>query len=100
LGEFFDHDGFDGLILSLPDGRTQIEFTQARGHVAPRAPTRDHLLVFYLEDRGAYEAAIARMRTLGFPSVASFNPYWDRHGATFEDPECYRVVMTRGALFR
>jgi len=25
--------------------------------------------------------------------VASFNPYWERAGRTFEDPDGYRVVF-------
>lgn len=97
LGEFKNHDGFDGLILSLPDGSTQLEFTRAHGHVAPRAPTQDHLLVFYIDDDLAFETARQRMQTHGFESVSSFNPYWDRYGVTFEDPEGYRIVLVRGA---
>lgn len=27
----------------------------------------------------------------------SFNPYWDRLGVTFEDPDGYRVVLQRDA---
>ncbi|WP_371418616.1 hypothetical protein [Acidisoma sp. S159] len=36
----------------------------------------------------------------GFPAVASFNPYWDQLGRTYEDPDGYRVVIQtpRGAL--
>ncbi|NWG47169.1 MAG: VOC family protein [Alphaproteobacteria bacterium] len=97
LAEFVGHEGFDGLILSLPDGHTQIEFTKAAGHVAPRAPTEDHLLVFYIDSVSAHTAAVLRMQAHGFEPVRSFNPYWDRHGVTFEDPEGYRVVIVRGA---
>jgi len=25
--------------------------------------------------------------------VKAFNPYWDRKGLTFEDPDGYRVVL-------
>jgi Questin oxidase-like len=28
-----------------------------------------------------------------FESVKAFNPYWDRNGKTFEDPDGYRVVL-------
>jgi hypothetical protein len=37
------------------------------------------------------------MRAAGFPPVPSFNPYWDRDGLTFEDPDGYRVVLQHGA---
>jgi len=33
------------------------------------------------------------MLAAGFRQVASFNPYWDRCGRTFEDFDGYRVVL-------
>jgi hypothetical protein len=33
------------------------------------------------------------MRDAGFAPVSSFNPYWDRDGLTFEDPDGYRAVL-------
>jgi prolyl oligopeptidase len=33
------------------------------------------------------------MRDAGFRQVASFNPYWEVRGCTFEDPDGYRVVV-------
>jgi catechol 2,3-dioxygenase-like lactoylglutathione lyase family enzyme len=97
LAEFAGHDGFDGLVLRVPGSRTQIEFTVAHGHAAPRAPTMDHLIALYMPDSAAYRAAVARMRAAGFAPVPSFNPYWDVHGSTFEDPDGYRVVLVNGA---
>jgi len=67
-----------------------LEF--ARAH-AGGAPTSDNLLVLYLSDRQEWEAAVERMRDAGFESVSAFNPYWDRGGLTFEDPDGYRVVL-------
>jgi hypothetical protein len=37
------------------------------------------------------------MREAGFARVASFNPYWDRDGRTFEDPDGYRIVLQNSA---
>jgi uncharacterized damage-inducible protein DinB len=51
------------------------------------------LLVFYLPDRGEWQAAVDRLLGLGHRPVASFNPYWDRNGLTFEDPDGYRIVL-------
>jgi hypothetical protein len=51
------------------------------------------LIVFYLPDHGAWEAACARAAAHGFMRVASFNPYWDASGQTFEDPDGYRIVL-------
>ena len=70
-----------------------LEFTLRRGQGAGRAPTEDNLLVFYLTDREEWEHAVARMEELGVEAVTAFNPYWDRRGKTYEDPDGYRVVL-------
>ncbi|MFL5331347.1 MAG: VOC family protein [Gemmataceae bacterium] len=93
LGEFQDHDGFDGVILGHMGSAYHLEFTRKAGHTVGRAPTQDHLLVFYLPDAQEWEAVIARMERAGHKPVTSFNPYWDRHGRTFEDPDGYRIVL-------
>jgi len=97
LYRFEDHDGFDGVMLGHEGAPYHLEFTRAHNHRAGKAPTRDNLLVFYISDPEAWRAAVERMRAAGFDPVTSFNPYWDREGATFEDPDGYRVVLQRGA---
>ena len=93
LGAFADHDGFDGVMLGAPGAPWHLEFTRQAGHAAGTAPTKDHLLVFYLPDDGTWRAAVARMRACGHEPVPSWNPYWDVRGVTFEDPDGYRVVI-------
>lgn len=97
IAAFDNHDGFDGRMLGHPGAPWHLEFTHLRGHQAGKAPTQDNLLVFYLPDRREWEAAVERMHTNGFPPVPSFNPFWDRLGATFEDPDGYRVVLQNAA---
>lgn len=93
LGHFEDHDGFDGVMLGLKGAPYHLEFTRCRGHTAGRAPTQDNLIVLYYPDAGDWQAAIDRMHRAGFTPVPSFNPYWDRNGRSFEDPDGYRVVL-------
>ncbi|WP_045226835.1 VOC family protein [Methyloterricola oryzae] len=93
LGGFEDHEGFDGVMLGHPDEQIHFEFTHQRGHTLGRAPNLDDLIVFYLPDSEAWKAAIDRMRSQGHEPVASYNPYWDRRGVTFKDPDGYRVVL-------
>ena len=100
LYRFEDHDGFDGLMLGREGAPYHFEFTRARGHKAGRAPTPDNLIVFYLPDAEDWRAAGQRMRDAGFAPVPAFNPYWDREGLTFEDPDGYRVVLQRAAWVR
>ena len=97
LYRFQDHTGFDGVMLGSVGAPYHFEFTHARGHRVGRSPTADHLVVFYLPDEVRWRAAVARMDRAGFAPVASFNPYWDRQGVTFEDPDGYRVVLQNSA---
>lgn len=97
LGEFRDHGGFDGVILGHPAHAYHLEFTAQRGHRVGKAPTKDHLLVFYLPDEKEWQEGCARMLAAGFRDVPSYNPYWDAHGKTFEDLDGYRVVLQNAA---
>jgi orotate phosphoribosyltransferase len=93
VGSFTNHDGFDGLMLGHTGASYHLEFTRKVGHAAGKAPTQDNLLVFYLPDPVEWSAAVARMGAAGYAPVPAFNPYWDRLGKTFEDPDGYRVVL-------
>ena len=93
LYEFAGHDGFDGVMLGRKGVPYHLEFTRKAGHQAGRAPTEDNLLVFYLPDEEQWKAALARLEKAGYAPVPAFNPYWDRKGKTFEDPDGYRVTL-------
>lgn len=93
LSQFEDHEGFDGIMLGHRGLNYHLEFTRKEGHPVGRAPSEDNLLVFYIPQKPDWDQAIERMRAAGFAPVPSFNPWWDRIGATFEDPDGYRVVL-------
>lgn len=93
LDKFDGHDGFDGVMFGKVGAPYHFEFTRAHEHTAGRAPTEDNLIVFYIPDRSSWERAVQKMKDAGFDPVVSFNPYWDRDGRTFEDPDGYRVVL-------
>ena len=97
LARFVDHEGFDGVILGHPRHPYHLEFTSQRGHEVGTAPTKDHLLVFYIADEGEWRRSCDRMLAAGFRRVQSCNPYWDTHGRTFEDLDGYRVVLQNSA---
>ncbi|MCW4115367.1 VOC family protein [Aurantimonas sp. MSK8Z-1] len=94
LGRFAGHDGYDGLIVGAAGASYHLEFTRS-AIPAGRAPSAEHLLVFYSPDPADWEQRVARMQAVGFEPVASVNPYWNRHGMTFADPDDYRVVLAR-----
>jgi catechol 2,3-dioxygenase-like lactoylglutathione lyase family enzyme len=93
LGAFEGHDGIDGLIVGAVDAAWQVEFVREHGVTAPRAPTDEHLLVFYVADRAALAEREAAMRRAGHTPIEPHNPYWLRYGVTFADPDGYPVVV-------
>ena len=97
LGQFRDHGGFDGNILGHPNAPWHLELTHKRGVAVGRAPTHDNLLVLYIPDHAEWCQYVDRARSHGYEPIPSFNPYWDRRGITFEDPDGYRVVLQNSA---
>jgi len=97
LGSFENHEGFDGVMLGVPGAPYHLEFTHQRGHVVGNAPTKENLLVFYLPDKSKWASVVGRMEAAGYQPVPSLNPYWDRRGLTFADPDGYRVVLQNAA---
>jgi catechol 2,3-dioxygenase-like lactoylglutathione lyase family enzyme len=95
IASFSGHRGYTGVMLGLPGQAYHLEFTQheAGGNDDCRAPTRDNLLVLYMPDAAAVQRLVARLEGLGYPAVPPENPYWADHGATFEDPDGWRVVL-------
>jgi hypothetical protein len=93
LGSFEDHQGFDGVVLGNAGMDYHFEFTRHLSRPVGKAPTEDSLLVFYIPDRAEWEGRVKQMEIAGFVPVPSYNPYWDRQGVTYEDPDGYRIVI-------
>ena len=99
LGEFADHDGFDGAMLGHAGSTYHFEFTAKRtDHIAP-APTAEDLVVLYVPVLSEWQNACGSMVSAGFVEVAPFNPYWAAHGKTFQDPDGYRIVLQNTSWF-
>lgn len=96
LGEFRDHEGFDGVMLGHPQAGYHLEFTRSDEHSAGEAPTQESLLVFYVPDQETWQQVVDEIEKTVAP-VKSLNPYWDQHGRTYEDPDGYRVVIQNAA---
>jgi len=94
IGSFTGHSGYDGLIVGLPGKAYQLEFVQHHAGSPGQSPNKENLLVFYVDDAEAATRTVAKLNEMGYPTVASENPWWDDHGAfTIEDPDGYRVVL-------
>lgn len=97
VSSFADHDGYDGVMLGLPDVHYHLEFTQHADAVQAPPPSDDNLLVFYIPNLEARDAIVSRLNAMGYPAVEPENPYWKRSGVTICDPDGWRIVLQNTA---
>ncbi|WP_153125476.1 VOC family protein [Peribacillus tepidiphilus] len=92
IGSFKDHEDYNGVMLGHENHSWHLEFT-----TSPKPPNRvsdpDDLLVFYYEEETFYNRAVKRLMDAGIEVVKAENPYWDRVGKTFLDPDGNRIVL-------
>ena len=89
IGRFRDHDGYDGVLLAISGTGAHLEFTSGGIHSVPQ-PHPESLLVLYVGDASTMRDLADRLRA---NSISPENPYWARHGLTFEDPDGFAVVI-------
>jgi hypothetical protein len=80
-------------MVGHPDYSWDLEFTHQHGVTVARAPSKEHLLVFYEQKKEEWDMLVQRMEGAGEVRVESENPYWDKSEPTFEDPEGWRVML-------
>src|SRR5437763_973999 len=90
LGGFEDHDGYNGVFFALPGG-AELELTA--GPAQPAASTDEDLLIMYVRTWAEVAAIAARLTVAGVTRIPNRNPYWNRSGLTFLDPDGYRLVI-------
>jgi len=93
LGEFKDHENYDGVFLGIPGNDWHLEFTAS--DVSPaHYPDNDDLLVFYAESVEEFIRIKDRFIANRIRPVTPKNPYWKNNGITFVDPDGFRIVIS------
>lgn len=95
LGGFEGHDGYDGVMIGLPDADRHLEITH-HPDAPPSTPGEEDLLVLYYSDVTERDAAAQRLADHGFGAVPPANPYWLDKAITVADPDGFRVVLFGG----
>lgn len=89
-----DHQEGHALLMVGPQAaQWHLELVHDPAALAANPPGPEDLLVLYLGEQPA-EDTLQRIGAHGGTRVAARNPYWDRWGFTFEDPDGYRLVLS------
>jgi catechol 2,3-dioxygenase-like lactoylglutathione lyase family enzyme len=98
IGSFENHEGYDGVMLGLPELTYHLEITQQKDAAPIPRPTKEHLLVFYFDEINEYTQANNHIQSYGVLPVEPENPYWIGKSETYEDPDGYRIVLFNGTF--
>lgn len=93
LSEFKDHENYDGVFLGIPGESWHLEFTVSNDSPV-HIPDEDDLLVFYAESLDEFNSIKEKFVANKVKPVKPKNPYWEKNGITFEDPDGYRIVIS------
>jgi hypothetical protein len=93
LGEFKDHHDYSGVFMGIPGENWHIEFTVSKTPPEHK-PDDDDLFVFYAASLEEFASLKKRFVKNNVKAVKPRNPYWEKNGITFEDPDGYRVVIS------
>jgi hypothetical protein len=92
LGQFKDHDGYDGVFIGMENIGWHLEFTTS-AELPVHQPDEDDLLVFYPDSLEIYDTIRARFAAQKIIEQIPKNPYWELHGSTYADPDGFLIVI-------
>ena len=93
LGEFKNHNGYDGIFLGIENQDWHIEFTQSE-EVVNHSFDEDDILVFYPESKIEYEEIIFNINLNKIKIIKPKNPYWKLNGTAIKDPDGYIIIVS------
>lgn len=97
LGEFHNHEGYDGVFIGNRGSDWHLEFTVS-SEKPHHEPDADDLLVFYAESDAEFEHLVGQFETNNIEPIAAKNPYWNANGKTYTDPDDFRIVISKAHL--
>lgn len=93
LGQFEDHEGYNGVFIGLKNADWHLEFTETKEPVN-HTFDEDDILVFYPQNEIEYNTILSQINKSNIKRITSKNPYWRSNGIMFLDPDGYRIVIS------
>lgn len=93
LGEFKNHNDYDGVFLGKENMSWHLEFTVS--NLKPdHKPDEDDLLVFYINNPQEYSALKEKFKDNGIEEIIPKNPYWQENGVNYLDPDGFGIIIS------
>lgn len=80
LGEFHDHDNYDGIFIGKSNENWHLEFTSS-DELPNHRFDEDDALVFYPKSQTEFDEILARIQNHKIQTYPAKNPYWNNVGA-------------------
>lgn len=93
LGDFQNHNNYDGVFIGKPDLDWHFEFTESNDK-ANHHFDEDDILVLYPTTILKYNDMLNSVLNNNISTITSKNPYWNENGKMFLDPDGYRIVIS------
>jgi len=93
IGEFNDHDNYNGIFLSKDNSEWHLEFTESSIQ-ANHKFDEDDLMVFYADSIKELNLIKRTLTNKGVNKIKAQNPYWNMNGFMLKDPDGYRIVFS------
>jgi len=91
LGEFENHDHYNGVVIGKEGADWHLEFTESN-HTTNHVTDEDDVLVFYPTTKEEYDELLERLSVS--QKIQARNPYWNKNGHMFYDPDGFRIVIS------
>lgn len=93
LGNFENHNGYDGVFLGKENLNWHLEFTSTNEEVISKFD-EDDILVFYPTDKMSYEQMLKNIKENNIKILSPKNPYWIENGILIQDPDTYKIIIS------
>jgi hypothetical protein len=93
LGEFKDHQEYNGVFFGKPHFNWHLEFTEST-EAANHHFDEDDLLVFYPENEQEYKQILLNIQLNQLEIRKAKNPYWNENGILIQDPDGFGIIIS------
>lgn len=93
LGEFKNHDQYNGIFFGKSHLDWHLEFTESNSPSNHRFD-EDDLLVFYPKTESEYKGILKAIESNRILKQTPKNPYWTENGILIHDPDGFGIIIS------